>query len=62
VLGIHSVISTFNVKRFSEIYEGLVQLEPDSYITEVAEERAELLTVGTGITPPRRRTPRPWTS
>lgn len=52
VLGIHSVISTFNVKRFPEIYEGLMELEPDSYITEVAEERAELLTVGTGITPP----------
>jgi MoaA/NifB/PqqE/SkfB family radical SAM enzyme len=52
VVGIHSVISVFNVKRFPEIYEGLMELEPDSYITEVAEERAELLTVGTGITPP----------
>jgi MoaA/NifB/PqqE/SkfB family radical SAM enzyme len=52
VVGIHSVISVFNSKRFPQIYEGLAALEPDSYITEVAEERAELLTVGTGITPP----------
>jgi MoaA/NifB/PqqE/SkfB family radical SAM enzyme len=52
VVGIHSVISVFNVKRFPEIYDELLALEPDSYITEVAEERAELLTVGTGITPP----------
>ena len=37
--------------RFSEIYEGLQFLEPDSYITEVAEERVELDTVGWGITP-----------
>ena len=52
VVGIHSVISAFNVDRFPEIYEGLQTLAPDSYITEVAEERAELLTMGTGITPP----------
>jgi MoaA/NifB/PqqE/SkfB family radical SAM enzyme len=52
VVGIHSVISIFNVKRFPEIYEDLQALAPDSYITEVAEERAELLTMGSGITPP----------
>jgi MoaA/NifB/PqqE/SkfB family radical SAM enzyme len=52
VVGIHSVISIFNVDRFKEIYPELQKLEPDSYITEVAEERAELLTLGTGITPP----------
>jgi MoaA/NifB/PqqE/SkfB family radical SAM enzyme len=51
VLGIHTVLSRFNVERFPEIYEGLQQLEPDSYITEIAEERAELLTLGTGIAP-----------
>ena len=55
VVGIHSVISAFNVDRFPEIYEGLQALEPDSYVTEVAEERAELLTMGTGITPPLRK-------
>ncbi len=51
VLTVHTVISRFNVERFFEIYEGLQALEPDSYITEVAEERAELVTVGWEITP-----------
>ena len=51
VLSIHTVISQFNVKRFPEIYRGLQPLSPDSYITEVAEERVELDTVGLGITP-----------
>ncbi len=52
VVGIHSVLSVFNVRRFPEIYEALTALGPDSYITEVAEERAELRSIGTGITPP----------
>ncbi len=52
VVGIHSVISVFNARRFPDIYEALNQLGPDSYITEVAEERAELGTLATGITPP----------
>jgi len=51
VLTVHTVISRFNVHRFREIYEGLRSLEPDSYITEVAEERVELDTMGWGITP-----------
>ncbi len=51
VLTVHTVISRFNVKRFKAIQEGLKFLEPDSYITEVAEERVELDTVGWGITP-----------
>jgi MoaA/NifB/PqqE/SkfB family radical SAM enzyme len=51
VLSIHTVISKFNVKRFREIYAGLQPLAPDSYITEVAEERVELDTVGLDITP-----------
>lgn len=50
-LGIHTVISNFNVQRFPEIYKELIQLDPDSYITEIAEERVELGTMGTGITP-----------
>ena len=33
------------------IVEELASLEPDSYITEVAEERVELDTVGWDITP-----------
>jgi MoaA/NifB/PqqE/SkfB family radical SAM enzyme len=52
VVGIHTVISVFNVRRFPEIHAALTALGPDSYITEVAEERAELRSIGTGITPP----------
>ncbi len=51
VLSIHTVISKFNLKRFRSIYDGLQSLAPDSYITEVAEERVELDTVGLDITP-----------
>ncbi len=50
-LGIHTVISRFNVSRFPQIYRELVAMEPDSYITEIAEERVELGTIGLGITP-----------
>ncbi len=51
VLSIHTVISRYNIRRIRNIYEELQRLEPDSYITEVAEERVELDTVGWGITP-----------
>ncbi|MCW3049281.1 MAG: radical protein [Solirubrobacterales bacterium] len=51
-LGIHTVISNFNVDSFPELCEYVQrELEPDSYITEIAEERVELDTVGLGITP-----------
>ncbi|RMH61312.1 MAG: radical SAM protein [Calditrichaeota bacterium] len=50
-LGIHTVISNFNVDRFQEIYRELIQLEPDSYITEIAEQRVELGTMDEPITP-----------
>lgn len=51
VLSIHTVISQFNIRRFREIYANLQPLAPDSYITEVAEERVELDTIGKDITP-----------
>jgi MoaA/NifB/PqqE/SkfB family radical SAM enzyme len=51
-VGIHTVISIYNVDRLPVIYEELQKLAPDSYITEIAEERGELLTLGSGITPP----------
>ncbi len=51
VLTTHTVISTYNINRFFEIYAGLEFLEPDSYITEIAEERVELDTMGWQITP-----------
>lgn len=51
VLSVHTVVSRFNIHRIRDIVEGLQFLAPDSYITEVAEERVELDTVGWEITP-----------
>jgi MoaA/NifB/PqqE/SkfB family radical SAM enzyme len=50
-LGIHTVISNYNVEKFPEIYTELIKMDPDSYITEIAEERVELGTIGEPITP-----------
>jgi MoaA/NifB/PqqE/SkfB family radical SAM enzyme len=50
-LGIHSVISVFNVHEIPSIHGKLRELNPDSYITEIAEERVELDTVDADITP-----------
>lgn len=50
-LGIHTVISVYNVHEIPQIYEQLRKLRPDSYITEIAEERVELGTMGKKITP-----------
>ena len=55
-LGIHSVISTFNVEEIPELCQYVQrELKPDSHITEIAEERVELDTVGLGITPSAER-------
>jgi MoaA/NifB/PqqE/SkfB family radical SAM enzyme len=52
-LGVHTVISNFNIDEFENIYAFVRdQLQPDSFISEIAEERVELDTVGMGITPP----------
>ncbi|MFH1825345.1 MAG: radical SAM protein [Candidatus Firestonebacteria bacterium] len=53
-VGIHTVISRFNVKRFKEIYFELIKLNPDSYITEIAEQRNELMTIDKDIVPEER--------
>jgi MoaA/NifB/PqqE/SkfB family radical SAM enzyme len=51
-LGIHTVISNYNVDSFPDLCAYVQrELKPDSYITEIAEERVELDTVGSGITP-----------
>jgi len=52
-IGIHTVISKYNVNDFAQIHKKLIELKPDSYITEIAEEREELGTIGAGITPTR---------
>ncbi len=52
-LGVHTVISNFNIDEFESIYTFVRdELKPDSFISEIAEERVELDTVGMGITPP----------
>ena len=51
-LGVHTVISNYNVDSFAGLCEYVQnELKPDSYITEIAEERVEIDTVGLGITP-----------
>jgi MoaA/NifB/PqqE/SkfB family radical SAM enzyme len=51
-LGIHTVISRFNAGAVPDLYRRVHdELAPDSYISEIAEEREELGTVGAGITP-----------
>ncbi|MFH1839868.1 MAG: radical SAM protein [Nanoarchaeota archaeon] len=51
-LGIHTVISKFNVKNIPQIYSYVMKnLEPDAYITEIAEKRVELDTMNMDITP-----------
>jgi MoaA/NifB/PqqE/SkfB family radical SAM enzyme len=52
-LGVHTVISNFNVHEFDNIHKFVQEeLKPDQFISEIAEERVELDTVGMGITPP----------
>lgn len=51
-VGIHAVVSQFNVKELPALRRHVrEEFAPDSFITEVAEERLELDTVGLDITP-----------
>jgi MoaA/NifB/PqqE/SkfB family radical SAM enzyme len=50
-VGVHTVVSNENERDFPDIARGLSELGADSYIAEPAEERVELQTMGTGITP-----------
>lgn len=51
-LGIHSVISNLNLDKIEELARFVMEeLKPDSYISEIAEERVELSTIGWEITP-----------
>ena len=50
-IGIHSVISRLNVDDAPELFDYALGIEPDAYITEIAEQRVELGTVGLDITP-----------
>jgi len=52
IVGVNTVISKFNVKNFPEIYDYIkTHLKPDSYICEVAENRAKLYNMKLKITP-----------
>jgi MoaA/NifB/PqqE/SkfB family radical SAM enzyme len=50
-VGIHSVISTFNHSDIAQIIEYADRSSADQFITEIAEPRVELDTVGLPITP-----------
>jgi len=51
VIGFGSVISRYNIKQSKELFDYVFELEPNQYLTEIAEERAELDTLGLTITP-----------
>jgi MoaA/NifB/PqqE/SkfB family radical SAM enzyme len=51
-LGVHTVISQKNVEHVPQLTNFVLdKLKPDSYVTEVAENRVELGTMGIKITP-----------
>lgn len=50
-IGIHTVVSKFNIEDIMEIYDYGFSRTPDAFITEIAEERVELDTMGLDITP-----------
>ena len=52
MIGINTVISKYNVKKIPTIYEFVTkEIRPDSYICEVAEQRAKLYNLNLNITP-----------
>ena len=55
-VGVHTVVSIYNIEHLKDIYDFVRELnpKPDSHIFEVAEERVELDTMGTSITPDHR--------
>jgi len=51
-VGVHSVVSKANFHHLKELYNFVEkELDPDQFITEIAEERKELDTEGMPITP-----------
>jgi len=53
-VGIHTVISRYNVNDLPDICNRVQTLSPDSHIMEIAEERVELGTIGSEIAPSRK--------
>lgn len=50
-IGLHTVVSRYNVNDFEEIYNMAIKLKPDSFIIEIAEKRKELLNLKSNISP-----------
>jgi len=50
-VGLHSVVSRFNIKDIPNLCDYCLKLEPDQYITEIAEQRVELGTMNKNISP-----------
>lgn len=50
-IGVHSVISRYNINNILQLYEFVKMLNPDSYISEIAEKRTELFNMSSDITP-----------
>jgi radical SAM protein with 4Fe4S-binding SPASM domain len=50
-IGIHSVVSRLNIQALPELCNHVTGLAPDSYITEIAENRAELCNMDQRIAP-----------
>jgi MoaA/NifB/PqqE/SkfB family radical SAM enzyme len=50
-VGLGTVISAMNIDHLPEIIEQAARFAPDTYISEVAEERAEMRNANHGITP-----------
>ena len=51
-LGVGTVISTMNIHKLPKIINAAMALDVDTYISEIAEERAEMRNVDSDITPP----------
>lgn len=50
-IGLHTVISKYNAQNIPQICDFALSQEPDQYITEIAEQRAELGIMNKTITP-----------
>jgi len=51
-VGLHSVVSKFNIDQLTALYSFVHALNPDSYICEYAENRSELFNKNSDIAPP----------
>ena len=55
IIGINTVISRYNIESFFEIHKFVKKLNPDSFIVEIAENRAKLYNLDLRIVPKREK-------